>query len=56
MSRLAKNPIIIPEDIKISMTDNEINFEGKLGKSSTVLPIGIKVDPVSYTHLRAHET
>ena len=26
------------------MKDNEINFEGKLGKSSTVLPIGIKVD------------
>ena len=44
MSRLARNPINIPEDIKISMTDNEINFEGKLGKSSTVLPIGIKVD------------
>ena len=44
MSRLARNPINVPEDIKISMTDNEINFEGKLGKSSTVLPIGIKVD------------
>mgnify|MGYP006240721949 FL=1 len=44
MSRLARNPINIPEDIKISMTDNEINFEGRLGKSSTVLPIGIKVD------------
>ncbi len=44
MSRLARNPINIPEDIKVSMKDNEINFEGKLGKSSTVLPVGIKVD------------
>ena len=44
MSRLARNPINIPEDIKVSMNDNEINFEGKLGKSSTVLPVGIKVD------------
>ena len=44
MSRLARNPINIPEDIKVSMNDNEINFEGKLGKSSTVLPAGIKVD------------
>ena len=49
MSRLARNPINIPEDIKVSMNDNEINFEGKLGKSSTVLPVGIKA--VSYTHL-----
>ena len=30
MSRLARNPINIPEDIKVSMNDNEINFEGKL--------------------------
>ena len=44
MSRLARNPINIPEDIKVSMNDNQINFEGKLGKSSTVLPVGIKVD------------
>ena len=44
MSRLARNPINIPEDIKVTMKDNEINFEGKLGKSSTVLPVGIKVD------------
>ena len=44
MSRLARNPINIPEDIKVSLKDNEINFEGKLGKSSTVLPVGIKVD------------
>ena len=44
MSRLARNPINIPEDIKVSMNDNEINFEGKLGKSSSTLPNGIAVD------------
>ena len=44
MSRLAKNPINIPEDIKVSLTDNVISFEGKLGKSSSTVPEGILVD------------
>ena len=44
MSRLARNPINIPEDIKISLNDNTINFEGKLGKSMTTLPDGILID------------
>ena len=44
MSRLARNPIAIPSDIKISVNDNVINFEGKLGKSSSTLPNGIEVD------------
>ena len=44
MSRLARNPINIPEDIKVSLTDNVISFEGKLGKSSSTLPEGIAVD------------
>ena len=44
MSRLARNPINIPEDIKVSLANNVINFEGKLGKSSSTLPEGIKVD------------
>ena len=44
MSRLARNPINIPEDIKVSLADNVISFEGKLGKSSSALPEGIKVD------------
>ena len=44
MSRLAKNPINIPEDIKVSLTDNVISFEGKLGKSSSTLPEGRLVD------------
>ena len=44
MSRLARNPINIPEDIKVSLANNVISFEGKLGKSSSALPQGIKVD------------
>ncbi len=44
MSRLARNPINIPDDIKISLTNNVINFEGKLGKSISTLPEGIAVD------------
>ena len=44
MSRLARNPINIPEDIKVSLSDNVISFEGKLGKSSSTLPEGIEVD------------
>ncbi len=44
MSRLARNPIIIPEDIKVSLNNNIINFEGKLGKSSASVPEGISID------------
>ncbi len=44
MSRLARNPINIPEDIKVSLSDNTISFEGKLGKSSSTLPDGINLD------------
>ena len=44
MSRLARNPINIPEDIKVSLSNNVISFEGKLGKSSSTLPEGIVVD------------
>ena len=44
MSRLARNPINIPDDIKVSLSDNVISFEGKLGKSSSALPEGIAVD------------
>ena len=44
MSRLARNPISIPDDIKVSLADNIISFEGKLGKSTSTLPQGIAVD------------
>ena len=44
MSRLARNPINVPQDIKISLSNNIISFEGKLGKSTSTLPEGIAVD------------
>lgn len=44
MSRLARNPINIPGEVKVSLSNNVINFEGKLGKSSTIIPNGINVD------------
>jgi large subunit ribosomal protein L6 len=44
MSRLARNPINIPDDIKVSLANNVISFEGKLGKSSSTLPEGIAID------------
>ena len=44
MSRLARNPINIPEDIKVSLANNVISFEGKLGKSTSTLPEGVAVD------------
>ena len=44
MSRLAKNPIIISDEVKVSLTDNLLNVEGKLGKSSTSIPKSINVN------------
>jgi large subunit ribosomal protein L6 len=44
MSRLARNPINIPDEVKVSLSNNVINFEGKLGKSSTIIPNGINVE------------
>ena len=44
MSRLAKNPIIISDEVKVSLTDNLLNVEGKLGKSSTSIQKSINVN------------
>ena len=44
MSRLAKNPIIISDEVKVSLTDNLLNVEGKLGKSATSIPKSINVN------------
>ena len=44
MSRLAKNPIIISDEVKVYLTDNLLNVEGKLGKSSTSIPKSINVN------------
>ena len=44
MSRLAKNPIKINDDVKVSLVENLLNIEGKLGKSSTAIPNSINVN------------
>ena len=44
MSRLAKNPIIISDEVKVTLTDNLLNVEGKLGKSATSIPKSINVN------------
>jgi large subunit ribosomal protein L6 len=44
MSRLAKNPIIISDEVKVTLTDNLLNVEGKLGRSATSIPKSINVN------------
>ena len=44
MSRLAKNPIIISDDVKVSVDNNLLYVEGKLGKSTTMIPNSINVN------------
>ena len=44
MSRLAKNPIIINDEVKVTIVDNLLNVEGKLGKSITEIPKSINVN------------
>ena len=43
MSRLAKNPIIINDEVKVTVVDNLLNVEGKLGKSSPEIPKSISI-------------
>ncbi len=43
MSRLAKNPIVISEGVKVSFVDNILNVEGKLGQSNTAIPQSINI-------------
>ncbi|MDC0861558.1 50S ribosomal protein L6 [Alphaproteobacteria bacterium] len=44
MSRLAKNPIIINDEVKVTVVDNLLNVEGKLGRSSTEIPKSININ------------
>jgi large subunit ribosomal protein L6 len=38
MSRLAKKPIIIPEDVEVSISGNEVKAKGPNGENSLALP------------------
>jgi large subunit ribosomal protein L6 len=43
MSRIGKKPIVLPEGVKVSITGNHIEVEGKLGKLSHELVGGITI-------------
>ncbi|MCM8783511.1 MAG: 50S ribosomal protein L6 [Candidatus Omnitrophica bacterium] len=42
MSKLGKRPILIPNDIKVSLKEGAVEIEGSKGKKSYILPPGIK--------------
>ncbi len=44
MSRIGKIPVILPKEVKVSITPTEVNLEGPKGKQKLVLPYGIKVE------------
>lgn len=44
MSRIGRQPIIIPEKVKVSVNDNQVLVEGPLGKLSYRLVDGIKAE------------
>jgi large subunit ribosomal protein L6 len=43
MSRVAKNPVIVPAGVEVSMDENEISFKGPLGSLKQSLKGDIKV-------------
>ena len=44
MSRLGRKPIIIPSNVKFSLSDNLISFDGVLGKSQYQIPSGLDIN------------
>ena len=58
MSRIGKQPIPVDAGVKVSVKDNEVLVEGKLGKLSYKLPGGItaKVEEGNVIVTRADET
>ena len=56
MSRVAKQPITIPEGVKVELKDNLVSVSGKNGSMEFELVKDVRVDiseneAVSYTHL-----
>jgi large subunit ribosomal protein L6 len=43
MSRIGKQPIVIPAGVTVAAKGNEVNVKGKLGELSRTLPSGITV-------------
>ncbi len=44
MSRIGKNPIAIPEKVKVSIADRKVGVEGPKGKLEQFIPMGINVE------------
>ena len=44
MSRIGKIPLVLPKEVKVSITPSAVNVEGPKGKLSAVLPYAVKVE------------
>src|SRR5689334_14251794 len=44
MSRIGKNPVPLPKDVKVNISTANIHMEGPKGKLDMKLPLGIKVE------------
>ena len=44
MSRIGKNPVVVPKEVKVSITDGNIHLEGPKGKLDLKIPFGIRVE------------
>ena len=44
MSRIGKNPVTLPKEIKVAVADRTVNMEGPKGKLNLTVPFGIKVE------------
>ena len=43
MSRIGKNPIPVPDNIKVNVSENNVSVKGKLGELHQSIPSGISV-------------
>ena len=44
MSRIAKNPIVIPEKTSVEISNDILNIKGNHGEMNISIPIGFKVE------------
>ena len=43
MSRVGRKPIVLPSEVKVSISDTELEVQGPKGKLTTLVPPGIRV-------------
>ena len=44
MSRIGKNPVALPKDVKVNISSDNIHMEGPKGKLEMKIPLGIKIE------------